>query len=108
MKVRPRITHYPQHEHAGSPNRRSPRLEDDPEWPRWQALSAAEVVKRLHAGQQLLIDVVRPLTESQLERVGVHSVLGRMTAAEWLDFFLVHQAHHLYVAMKLARASQDS
>lgn len=93
--------------HFDAPALPAYRADHDSEWPRWQALSSDEVVRRLHAGQRALIDVIRPLTESQLARVGVHSTFGRMTLAELLDFFLVHQAHHFYVAMKLARSPQQ-
>jgi hypothetical protein len=39
----------------------------------------------------------------QRSRIGIHGVLGGMTIPEWIEFFLLHEAHHLYVAMQRAR-----
>ena len=47
---------------------------------------------------------MRPLGSRDLARTGRHSSLGPLTVAEWLELFLVHEAHHLYVAMKRARS----
>ena len=78
------------------------RAEDDPEWPSWQSLSTEEVLTRLHSSRRELLDLVSPLGDEQLERVGVHPVFGAVTIPQWLEFFLVHEAHHLYVVMTLA------
>ncbi len=79
------------------------RAETDPEWPRWLALPPDEVLARLRALRAQLVALVRPLGPHDLARTGLHSRLGPMTVEEWLEFFLVHEAHHLYVAMKRAR-----
>jgi hypothetical protein len=79
------------------------RAESDPEWPRWRALSTDQVLDRLRALRAELVALVRALDASDLARTGRHSSLGPLTVAEWLEFFLVHEAHHLYVAMKRAR-----
>jgi hypothetical protein len=31
--------------------------------------------------------------------VGVHPALGPLTIPEWLEFFLLHEGHHLYQVM---------
>jgi hypothetical protein len=43
------------------------------------------------------------LTEDDFDRTGVHSKFGAMSLALWLEFFLVHEAHHLYVVLQLVR-----
>ncbi len=77
--------------------------EDDPEWPRWVRMSTEEVVQRLTALRDELVRVVTPLSLDRLNRIGVHSALGGMTIPEWIEFFLLHEAHHLYAAMQRAR-----
>ena len=79
------------------------KAEEDPEWPRWAALPTGEVVNRLKALRDQLRRLVTSLTPSQLGRIGVHGVLGDMTIPEWIEFFLLHEAHHLYAAMQRAR-----
>ena len=79
------------------------RAGTDPDWPRWRALPMDQVLDRLRALRAELLAFVRPLGARDLARTGRHSSLGPLTVAEWLEFFLVHEAHHLYVAMKRAR-----
>ena len=43
---------------------------------------------------------------AQLARTGVHPTLGEMALPLWIEFFLLHEAHHLYVVMKRARGGE--
>jgi len=79
------------------------KAEDDPEWPQWTAMRTEEVLRRLSTLRDDLIQLVTRLSPEQLNRVGVHGVLGGMTIPEWIEFFLLHEAHHLYAAMQRAR-----
>ena len=79
------------------------RAEDDPEWPRWAAMPLAEVLDRLRALRAGLIGAVAAISPANLDRRGVHPVLGAMPIPLWLEFFLLHEAHHLYVTMQLLR-----
>ena len=79
--------------------------EDDPEWPAWVALTSDEVVRRLKALRGDLMARVESLSERELARSAVHPAFGEMNATAWLEFFLLHEAHHLYAAMsRLAEA----
>jgi hypothetical protein len=75
------------------------RAEEDPAWPRWSERSTAEVLKALSRLRSRLVARVRALTPAQAARVGVHARFGRMTVGRWVEFFLVHEAHHLYVIL---------
>jgi DinB superfamily len=75
------------------------RAEEDPAWPEWAALDTAEVLVRLRQGRRQLLALLDGLTAAQLERAGEHRVFGRLTIPEWLEFFLLHEAHHLYTAL---------
>ena len=77
--------------------------EDDPDWPRWAALTTTEVLDRLGALRKELTALVKALDSRQVERVGLHPVFGAMTILQWLEFFLLHEAHHLYVIMGRTR-----
>lgn len=37
-----------------------------------------------------------------LERTGTHPVFGTMSILQWLDFFLLHEAHHIFAIFKMA------
>jgi hypothetical protein len=81
------------------------RAEDDPEWPRWAALPLAAVTAELAARRAGLIAAVAAIPPADLERRGVHPVMGAMPIPLWLEFFLLHEAHHLFVAMQLLRTA---
>jgi hypothetical protein len=78
---------------------------DDPQWAEWEALPASTVLTRLQERREGLTAWASALSPEQLRRTGVHAKFGRMDVARWLEFFLVHEAHHLYVALqRLAEA----
>jgi uncharacterized damage-inducible protein DinB len=37
-----------------------------------------------------------------LAKTGTHPVFGQLTLLQWLNFFLLHEAHHLFTIFKLA------
>ena len=81
------------------------RAEEDPEWPKWPVLSPDEALRHLNALRGDLIAMVKNLTPDQFNRAGVHPVFGEMTIPYWIEFFLLHEAHHLYVVMNRARGT---
>src|SRR5215467_7601300 len=79
------------------------RAEEDPQWERWRRLAYKEIVAELAAGREKLITRLKALSDSDYERIGVHSKFGAMPLALWLEFFLVHEAHHLYTVLQLVK-----
>ena len=82
--------------------------EDDPEWPSWQSLTTEEVVARVRKSRRELVDLVSSLSDQELDRVGVHPVFGAVNIPQWLEFFLAHEGHHLYVVMTQAWRAPSS
>ena len=79
------------------------RAENDPEWPAWSSLPTQQVLARLSSMRAKLMARLRSLTDEDFERTGVHPKFGVMSLSLWLEFFLVHEAHHLYVVLQLVR-----
>jgi uncharacterized damage-inducible protein DinB len=75
------------------------RAEDDSAWPQWSRLSTEDVLSRLRALRAEIIQLIRGLSEDDASRVGIHPLFGEMALALWLEFFLLHEAHHLYIVM---------
>ena len=75
------------------------RAEEDPEWPAWRDLPRDEVLRRLNTLRGELVALVRSLSPTESIRTGLHPAFGEMDVAGWLDFFLLHEAHHLYTAL---------
>ena len=76
------------------------KAENDPQWAEWAALPSEDVLARLHAGRHHIFHRVMQLSDAQLERSGIHSRFGELTLAQWLEFFLLHEAHHLLTGMQ--------
>jgi uncharacterized damage-inducible protein DinB len=79
------------------------RAEEDAEWERWRRLAYKEIAAELAAGRERLTTLLKSLSDSDYERIGVHSKFGAMPLALWLEFFLVHEAHHLYTVLQLVK-----
>ena len=79
------------------------RAEDDPEWPAWTGLPTAQLLVRISSMRAKLMARLRSLSEEDFERTGVHPKFGEMSLALWLELFLVHEAHHLYVVLQRVR-----
>jgi DinB family protein len=75
------------------------RAEEDSAWPEWSGLSTAEVLSRHQAGRAEFIRLGKGLSPADVGRVGIHPLLWDMSLALWVEFFLLHEAHHLYVVM---------
>lgn len=75
------------------------RAEQDEAWPAWAALETEDVLRRLREGRGRLLARLDALTSAQLDRVGEHPVFGLLSVPDWLEFFLLHEAHHLYTAL---------
>ena len=82
-----------------SPNLGRYRAEEDPVWPEWSGLSLEEILARLKALRAEVLGLVRGLSDEESNRTGVHPLLGEMALSRWMEFFLLHEAHHLYIVM---------
>jgi|SRR5215831_18170431 len=77
------------------------RAEEDPQWEAWRGLSYKEVAAKLASLREVLVRRLKSLSDKDYERTGVHSKFGVMPLSLWLEFFLVHEAHHLYLVLQL-------
>ena len=79
------------------------RAEDDPGWEAWRALGYKDLAGRLAGLRDQLMARLKSLAAEDWERTGTHSKFGEMPLALWVEFFLVHEAHHLYLVLQLVR-----
>jgi uncharacterized damage-inducible protein DinB len=78
------------------------KAEEDPAFDEWRNKSTFDLLQRLKADRQVIINQVMHLSEAQLIRTGVHTKYGEMNIQEWVNFFLLHEAHHTFVIFQLA------
>lgn len=81
------------------------RAEEDELWPSWSPLAVDLLLARIRQLRQEVRSKVGSLSREQLVRTGIHPVLGEMNVPLWLEFFLLHEAHHLYAILFRLRES---
>jgi hypothetical protein len=57
------------------------------------------VIVRLRALRANIVQWISGLSAAQTMRVGIHPLFGAQSVAEMVEFFLVHEGHHPYMAM---------
>jgi uncharacterized damage-inducible protein DinB len=62
----------------------------------------AEIMEDLVATREEIVKALTACTPAQLQRRGIHPVFGPMNMMQWAQFFLLHEAHHLFTVFKLA------
>ena len=107
------IVHLATYQHGFIERIHRIQKEDNPSFARYTAetdplfhdncsKSTREIVQDLIATRREIISYILTLKEPSLTRTGEHPVFGKMNISQWLNFFLLHEAHHLFTLFKLA------
>jgi uncharacterized damage-inducible protein DinB len=71
----------------------------------WRKMSKEELLSKLEANRNKVIDYIQNLKEEDLEKTGTHQKFGEMNIVQFIEFFLLHEAHHIYTIFKLSRTN---
>jgi len=63
--------------------------------------SSREVMQDLISTRKEMSAGILSFKETDLEREAQHSAYGKMNLLLWLNFFLLHEAHHLFTIFKI-------
>ena len=69
--------------------------------------SSREIMQDLLTNRKDLAAEVDKLDEKDILKTGQHPLYGKMTLLQWLNFFLLHEAHHLFTIFKQAAALRN-
>jgi DinB superfamily len=83
------------------------RAEQDPAWPAWQTRDADSVLAGLRELRSRLVARLAAASVAEMARTAVHPRFGEMSLLGWTEFFLLHEAHHLYVALGRVGAARS-
>lgn len=86
---------------------------NNPEFPRYTAeadplfhdnltKSSREVMQDMLTTRKEIVAEILLLPETDFSKTGTHPAFGQMTLVQWLNFFLLHESHHLFTIFKLA------
>jgi uncharacterized damage-inducible protein DinB len=59
------------------------------------------LLQELSTRRQSILNTLLSLDEEALRRTAVHAKFGKMDVTSWLEFFLLHESHHLYTIFML-------
>ncbi|HVM87334.1 MAG TPA: DinB family protein [Puia sp.] len=65
-------------------------------------LSIDEAISKINADRTVIISKLKGLDEDQLNKTGCHPKYGLFSISKWTEFFLLHEAHHLWTIMQLS------
>lgn len=77
--------------------------DEDPEFIKLRTISVQELLNSLNENRKLLVKYINNLDDSELEKTATHQKFGKMNVVQWIEFFLLHEAHHIYTIFKLSR-----
>lgn len=81
---------------------------DDTDFERWKTLDINELLYTVQKDRKTIFNLICGLTENQLARKGMHPKYGALTLMQWTEFFLLHEAHHIYTIFQLAFALDNA
>ena len=79
--------------------------EQDPTFETVRKCAKRDLVRKLEEKRQEIIHLLSSLTETELDRSGVHPVYGKMDIPDWVEMFLLHEAHHLMTIFYLTHVN---
>jgi hypothetical protein len=77
------------------------RADDDPQFSVDLGLPLIALLDYIDTRRAELVFQLQGMNEDELSRTGVHPVFGKMTVVRWTEFFLLHEAHHIYTIFRL-------
>jgi uncharacterized damage-inducible protein DinB len=80
--------------------------ENDPLFRGYLERSTASLLEQVEADRTAILTLFTQVDDSFLERTGAHPRFGLLTVVDWTEFFLLHEAHHLYTLYALVHSPQ--
>lgn len=75
--------------------------EADEEFPSWQKKSTTALIDSIGVERKRISAMATSLSPDQLSRIGVHPRFGKLSVVDWMEFFLLHEAHHIFTTFQL-------
>jgi hypothetical protein len=77
--------------------------DDDPQFSVDMQLPLSSLLVYFDTRRAELFRTLQDMNEQELARIGVHPVFGKMNVVRWTEFFLLHEAHHIYTIFRLVQ-----
>lgn len=88
---------------APSPSFERYVAEKDPQFPAYLDKSLADLLELISAQAAQINAILAHTNEAGLLRTGLHPKYGLLTVTKWTEFYLLHEAHHLFSIFMLTQ-----
>ena len=78
--------------------------EEDPLFPAYLERSAGSLLDSIDTDRGRILSFLEQRGEPLLAKTATHQRFGLLTVTDWTEFFLLHEAHHLYTLFALVRS----
>jgi hypothetical protein len=78
--------------------------EEDPSFPGYLERPTASLLEQIDVDRSRIGTLLIGADVSFLNRMASHPRFGLLTVTDWTEFFLLHEAHHLYTIYALVHA----
>jgi hypothetical protein len=107
------IVHLQTYQHTFMQRIRQIENEDKPSFGRYTAeldplfhdnclKTTRDIIQDLVTNRRVICSHLLSLKENILQRSGFHPLFGAMNILQWSNFFLLHEAHHMFTIFRLA------
>lgn len=79
------------------------RADDEADFIEAREWSVIDLLSKLNGNRRQILELITELPDEQLLLKGTHQKFGTLTIVEWTEFFLLHEAHHLFTIFRLAK-----
>lgn len=76
--------------------------EGDPAFEENCTKTSREIMQDMITTRKQMTAEILLFRESDYTKIGTHPLYGQLNLVQWLHFFLLHEAHHLFTIFKLA------
>ena len=76
--------------------------DNDPDFKYWCTDDMEHLMSQLFSDREKLAKLISKLTNEDGKRIAMHKKYGSHNIVLWVEFFLLHEAHHIYQIFKLA------
>jgi hypothetical protein len=75
--------------------------DDDPAFAETVQLHLPRLFEKLRADRKQIIGMMLSLDDAGTWRSAIHPRYGKLSVIQWVEFFLLHEAHHLFTIFML-------
>jgi hypothetical protein len=80
--------------------------DNDPLFSDYRDLPLAELIRGIDTRRTTIFSKLQGMREDDLKRIALHPKYGSLDVVKWTEFFLLHEAHHLYTIFMLVQESR--